>query len=206
MIPAAPRSSARPTRSRSADGGRTIAVIGVVSTAYSRARRSASVAAPCSRSSTIQSKPARPHSSAASGEARSEKTPMSVSPGADAGSKIGHGANDAPAAARTPPASGCDPVRSPLTSPFVLTTSRSRPVMTSSSCMTSSSKRGSLAPGDVPGRPVVGEDHPVALEGDGDDPRLRREAGRVERRLEPDAQAHRRQELEDDDPAWWRAG
>ena len=46
---------------------------------------------------------------------------------------------------------------------------------------------------DVPGRAVVGEDHPVALERLEHDARLRREAADVEARLEPDAQAHRRQ-------------
>ena len=40
----------------------------------------ASVAAPCSRSSTVQSIPARPRSSAASGDPRSLNEPMSVSP------------------------------------------------------------------------------------------------------------------------------
>ena len=47
--------------------------------------------------------------------------------------------------------------------------------------------------GHVPGRAVVGEDHPVVLERLGDDPRLRGEAGGVVGRLEPHAQAHRRQ-------------
>ncbi len=80
MMPSAPRSSARPTRSRSADCERTTAAIGVVAAAYRSARRSDSVAAPCSRSSTAQSNPARPQSSTAIGEARSENTPISVSP------------------------------------------------------------------------------------------------------------------------------
>ena len=42
----------------------------------------------------------------------------------------------------------------PLTSPVVSTTSRSRPVMTSSSCITSSSKRGSLTPVMYQGEPL----------------------------------------------------
>ncbi len=46
---------------------------------------------------------------------------------------------------------------------------------------------------DVPGRAVVGEDHPVALERLGDGPGVGREARRVIRRLEPDAQPHRRE-------------
>ena len=46
---------------------------------------------------------------------------------------------------------------------------------------------------DVPGRAVVGQDHPVALERLEHDARLRREAADVEARLQPDAQAHRRE-------------
>ena len=63
----------------------------------------------------------------------------------------------------------------------------------SSSWSTSSSKRGSLMPGHVPGRAVVGEDHPVALERDGDHPRVGDRPGEVGVGLEADAQAHRRQ-------------
>ena len=46
---------------------------------------------------------------------------------------------------------------------------------------------------DVPVRPVVGEDHPVRLQRLEHDARLPREAGDVDARLQPDAQAHRRQ-------------
>ena len=49
----------------------------------------------------------------------------------------------------TPPA-----IYGPLTSPVVSTTSRSRPVTTSSSCMTSSSKSGLLAPVMYQGDPL----------------------------------------------------
>ena len=50
---------------------------------------------------------------------------------------------------------GSDPVPyGPLTSPLVSTTSRFRPVMTSSSCMTSSSIRGSLIPVMYQGEPL----------------------------------------------------
>ena len=53
--------------------------------------------------------------------------------------------------------------------------------------------RGSDIPDDVPGRAVVGEDHPVALERDAITLRLRRQAREIGRRLQADAQAHRRQ-------------
>src|SRR3989442_5078059 len=43
---------------------------------------------------------------------------------------------------------------------------------------------------DVPGRAVVGDDHPVALQRDQDDAGLARVRTHVEVRLEPDAQAH----------------
>ena len=46
---------------------------------------------------------------------------------------------------------------------------------------------------DVPVRAVVGEDHPVGLQRLEHDARLPREAGDVDVRLQPDAQAHRRQ-------------
>ena len=59
MIPWAPRSRARPMRSRSPDGGRTMAAVGVAPIAWRLARRSASVPAPCSRSISAQSNPAR---------------------------------------------------------------------------------------------------------------------------------------------------
>ena len=45
----------------------------------------------------------------------------------------------------------------------------------------------------VPRRAVVGEDHPVALERDCDHLGLRRQAGKIGRRLEADPQPHRRQ-------------
>ena len=47
--------------------------------------------------------------------------------------------------------------------------------------------------GDVPGRAVVGEDHPVHLQRLEHDARLRRELRDVDARLQPHAQAHRRQ-------------
>jgi hypothetical protein len=46
---------------------------------------------------------------------------------------------------------------------------------------------------DVPGRAVVGQDHPVALQRLEHDAGLLRKAARVEARLQPDAQAHRGQ-------------
>ena len=55
---------------------------------------------------------------------------------------------------RRSPVRAMPAVQGPLTSPVVSTTSRSRPVMTSSSCMTSSSKCGSLAPVMYQGDPL----------------------------------------------------
>ena len=109
------------------------------------------------------------------------------------GGLVGHATHDA---CRHGRARGAARPTGTLTSPLVSTTSRSRPVMTSSSCRTSSSKRGSLHPGDVPGRAVVGEDHPVALERLGDHPGRRRQPARVVAGLEADAEAHRRERAE----------
>src|SRR5664280_327585 len=47
--------------------------------------------------------------------------------------------------------------------------------------------------GDIPGGAVVGQDHAVALEGSQNDLGVRPEARDVDRSLEPDAKAHRRQ-------------
>jgi hypothetical protein len=79
MIPAAPASSARPIRSRSADWGRTIAVVRSPM-AWSWAISSDSVPAPCSRSTISQSKPARARSSAWIAEPPLTNDPKSVSP------------------------------------------------------------------------------------------------------------------------------
>src|SRR5439155_16243304 len=47
--------------------------------------------------------------------------------------------------------------------------------------------------GDVPARAVVGDEHPVALERDQHDTRLAKKTPHVEARLQPKAEAHRRQ-------------
>ena len=80
----------------------------------------------------------------------------------------------------------------PLTKPVVLTTSNIEPVIPWRSWRSSSSQRGSGAPGDVVGGAVVGEDHPVALQRGEDHPRLRPVAADVDARLEAEAEAHRR--------------
>ena len=81
----------------------------------------------------------------------------------------------------------------PLRRPRVSTTSKSRPVIRPRPCRSSSSQPAVRRAGHVPGRAVVGQDHPVALQGDEHGARLRPEPGQRHRRLQPHAQPHRRQ-------------
>ena len=83
MIPCAPRSSARPIRSRSPDCGRTKAAVVVVPVAWSWPSRSDSVPAPCSRSMISQSNPARAISSVATADPSPTNEPIQRLAGAE---------------------------------------------------------------------------------------------------------------------------
>src|SRR4051812_36576853 len=82
MMPSTPRSSERAVRPRTSDSTRTSACTPADDAPSSWPSSSDSSPPPCSRSTSSQSKPARPSDSAASGEPSVRKVPNSVSPAA----------------------------------------------------------------------------------------------------------------------------
>ena len=151
MIPAAPRSRARPTRRRSADCG---ADDGRHRRRLDRVEQGEQVRLGRRTVLEVEDDPVEAGLAAQLGrEGRCEVGEHADErfAGMDPALEVGHGVMMP--GPRRRPAQGCARY-GPLRNVDVSTTSRFRPVMTSSSCMTSSSMRGSLAPVMYQGDPL----------------------------------------------------
>ena len=175
--PSAPKSRARPMRSRVPSSTRTSAV--ALASPGGRRCRSAgrSRSACCARG---RGSPSRARSGRGSrprwGRRAPAKAPNVTSPAKDSASQVGAWLERDRSAW---PADGTTAQTrrgtryGPLTSPVVSTTSRSRPVIDVELVHDVVVEARVAHAADVPGRAVVGQDHAVALERLGDDPRLR---------------------------------